>query len=64
MKTRYDVEADALFVRFSDDPIQESEEVRPGLIVDLDATGHIVGFELLDAKQQLSAGALARLAAA
>ena len=64
MKTRYDPVADALFVRFSDDPILESEEVRPGLIVDLDSAGHIVGIELLDARSQLAAAALDELSAA
>ena len=64
MKTRYDPVADALFVRFSDDPILESEEVRPGLIIDLDSAGHIVGIELLDARSQLAAAALAELSAA
>ena len=42
----------------------ESEEVRPGLIVDLDSAGHIVGIELLDARSQLAAAALAELSAA
>ena len=35
MKSRYDPEADALYVSFSDAPIIESEEVRPGFILDL-----------------------------
>ena len=32
MKTRYDSNADAPYLGFSDDPLVESEEVRPGII--------------------------------
>ncbi len=64
MKTTYDDEANALFVRFSDQAIAESEEVRPGLIIDFDAEGRIVAFEMLDARSQLAAEAIAALAAA
>ena len=64
MRLSYDRESDALFVRFSDEPIIESEEVRPGLIVDFDAAGRIVAIEVLDAQEQLTPQALAGLAAA
>ena len=64
MKTIYDDEANALFVRFSDQAIVCSEEVRPGLIIDFDGEGRIVGFEMLDARTQLTAEALAGMAAA
>ncbi|MFL5199094.1 MAG: DUF2283 domain-containing protein [Microvirga sp.] len=49
MKTRYDPEADALYVRFAEAKIVESEEVRPGVVLDFDAEGRIVGMEILDA---------------
>jgi uncharacterized protein YuzE len=57
VKLRYDPEADALYVRFADAPVTESEEVRPGLVLDFDADGRIVAVEILDASTQLSAGA-------
>jgi len=38
MKTRYDPEVDALYVRFAEAKIVESEEVRPGVVLDFDAT--------------------------
>jgi len=57
MKSRYDPEADALYVSFSDAPIIESEEVRPGIIFDYDADGRVVGIEVLDATEHLSGGA-------
>ena len=58
MKTTYDVETDALYVRFADAPVMESEEVADGVILDFDAEGRIVAFELLDTRKHLAAGAI------
>ena len=63
MKATYDEQANALYVRFTNAAIEASEEVRPGLIIDFDADGRIVAFEMLDANTQLAPGALAGLAA-
>ena len=57
MKTTYDREADALYVRFADAPVTESEEVSSGVIIDFDADGRIVAIELLDASKHVAAGA-------
>ena len=57
MKTRYDPEVDALYVRFAEAKIVESEEVRPGVVLDFDAEGRIVGMEILDASEHLARGA-------
>lgn len=64
MKLSYDSRIDALFVRFSDQKIIESEEVRPGLILDFDEQGRIVAIEMLDARKQMPPDALASLQAA
>ena len=64
MKTEYDPEANALYVKFSDDTVDRTEELRPGIIIDFDSRGHIVGIEMLDAKTVLSEQALKSLAAA
>jgi uncharacterized protein YuzE len=65
MKTVYDSDTDALYLRFTDAAILESEEVRPGLVLDFDGNGKIVAVEILDASQHLAPGAdLARLVAA
>lgn len=65
MKAVYDSETDALYLRFTDAAILESEEVRPGLILDFDQNGKIVAVEILDASQHLAPGTdLNRLAAA
>jgi uncharacterized protein YuzE len=57
MKTIYDPEADALYVRFADASIVESEEVADGVVLDFDAEGRIVAIELLDASKHVAAGA-------
>jgi uncharacterized protein YuzE len=57
MRTSYDREADALYVRFADASIVESEEVADGVVLDLDADGRIVAIELLDASKHIAAGA-------
>lgn len=65
MKTHYDSEANALYLRFADAPVSESEEVRPGIVFDFDADGRIVAVEILDATEHLASGAdLTKLAAA
>ena len=65
MKARYDAEADALYVRFADAAVIESEEVRPGVVLDYDDQGRIVAVEILDASEHLASGAdLQRLSAA
>ena len=58
MKVRYDPEADAVFLRLIDSPILESEEVRPGMIMDFDSDGKIVALEFLNASKTFSAEAI------
>ena len=57
MKTLYDPDVDALYVRFADTPVIESEEVSAGVVLDYDAEGRIVAIELLDASKQVASGA-------
>jgi len=49
MKVRYDSETDTLSVIFADSPIVESDEDKPGTILDYDAAGNLVSIEILDA---------------
>jgi uncharacterized protein YuzE len=56
MKTLYDPEADALYVRFSEARVVESEEVSEGVVLDYDSHGRIVAIELLDASKHLAEG--------
>ena len=57
MKTIYDAASDALYVRFAEATVVESEEVSDGVIFDYDADGRIVAIELLDASKHVAAGA-------
>jgi uncharacterized protein YuzE len=53
MKITYDVAVDVLRILFSDAPVEESDEEKPGIILDYDENGHIVGMEILDASRQM-----------
>jgi uncharacterized protein YuzE len=54
MRTSYDPEADALYLRFVEASIVESEEVADGVVLDFDAEGRIVAIELLEASKHLA----------
>ena len=53
VKVTYDAEVDVLRVIFSAAPIAESDEDKPGVILDYDETGNIVGLEILDASKRV-----------
>jgi uncharacterized protein YuzE len=52
MKVTYDAEVDVLRIVFSSAAVEESDEDKPGLILDYDKNGNIVGMEILDASQR------------
>jgi uncharacterized protein YuzE len=52
MKVKYDKEVDILYIRLSDGPVKESDEDKPGIILDYAADGSIVGIEILDASKK------------
>lgn len=51
MKVVYDSEVDVLKIVFSDLKIEESEEGKPGVILDYSEDGKIVSMEILDASK-------------
>jgi uncharacterized protein YuzE len=53
MKVTYDPEVDVLRIVFSNTPVEESDEDKPGLILDYDKDGNIVGLEVLDASKRI-----------
>ncbi len=53
MKVKYDKDVDILYIVLSDNKIAESDEEKPGVILDYDKTGSIVGIEILDASKKM-----------
>jgi len=53
VKVHFDPEADAIYLRLDDSPIIESEEVRPGIVLDFDANDQVVGIEILGVKDRV-----------
>jgi uncharacterized protein YuzE len=52
MKNSYDPEADAFYARFAADGVEitDTKEVAPGVMLDLDANGNLVGLEVLSVR--------------
>jgi uncharacterized protein YuzE len=61
MKIIVDKDADALFFRLDEARIAESEEVRPGIVLDFDENGRVVGVEFLGLSARASEQAIANL---
>ena len=53
MKITYDPEVDVMRIIFSSAPIEESDEEKPGVILDFDKDGNVVGMEILDASRRM-----------
>lgn len=53
MKITYDSEVDVLRIIFSNAEIEESDEEKPGIILDYDDAGNIVGIEIIDASKRI-----------
>ncbi len=49
MKVIYDQAADTLTIIFTETPAVESDEDKPGVILDYDDKGNLVSLEILDA---------------
>ncbi|MCH8310438.1 MAG: DUF2283 domain-containing protein [Chloroflexi bacterium] len=53
MKVVYDIETDTLNIQLSENPVEESDEDKPGVILDYDKDGNIVGLEILNASRRV-----------
>ena len=61
MKLTIDREADALYLNLDEAPAAESEEISPGVILDYNAEGKVVGIEMLYLSKRVSAEKLGRM---
>jgi uncharacterized protein YuzE len=55
VKVIYDKDTDTLSIILRPGEVAESEEPRPGLILDYDKAGRLLSLELLDASEQVKA---------
>lgn len=61
MKIKVDKENDALYFRLDEHRIVESEEVRPGIILDFDENDQVVGVEFLGISARATAEELSSM---
>ena len=54
MKFSYDKKADALYMRFNEKPVFESDRVSDSVIIDYDKSGRMIGLEVLDASKRMA----------
>ena len=47
MKIEFDQAADALYIELAEGEIESTEEIKPGVILDYDADGNVLGVEML-----------------
>jgi uncharacterized protein YuzE len=61
MKLYYDERVDALYLRFDDSTIIESEEVKEGIILDYNNKDQVVGIEVLGMSKRIPLTELKKL---
>ena len=52
MKATYDPEIDILNIVLADTPVEESDESKPGVILDYDKDGNVIGIEILNVSKR------------
>ena len=61
MRRRIDHHSDALYFRLDESAVVDSEEVRPGVILDYDENDNVVGIEILELSKRVPAEKLKTL---
>jgi uncharacterized protein YuzE len=52
MKVNYDIHTDTLTIELKAGKVAESDESKPGIILDFDKEGNLLGVEVLDASKR------------
>lgn len=52
MIVKYNQEFDVMYIRFTDTNISESKEYQPGIYIDYDDAGNIIGIEIPEASKK------------
>ena len=52
MKLEFDPQADAAYLEISGAEVETTRQIEPGIMVDYDAAGHIVGIEVLSVSKR------------
>lgn len=53
MRVTFDARTDTMTIILNDNPVIESDEEKPGIIIDYDRDGNIVALEILDASTRV-----------
>jgi len=61
MRVKVDLESDALYFRLSEEPVVDSEEISPGIVLDYNKKGKVIGIEILEIKGRVPLEELAHL---
>lgn len=61
MRVHFDQESGALYFRLDDSRIVESEEVKPGIVLDFNEQNRVVGVEILDAGKRIPEASLKQM---
>jgi uncharacterized protein YuzE len=61
MKISYDPQADALYIKFQEGGASRTRKVEEGLLVDLNAAGHLYGIEIIGMKGRIPTPELGKI---
>lgn len=61
MRLTVDQKADALYLRLDEEAIFDSEEIKPGIVLDFNKLGNVVGVEFLDLSKRVDSKKLKSL---
>ena len=61
MRIEYDQDADTLYIHFKDVRTEDNRDIEEGVTIDLDADGHLVGLEILDAAKRFGIDSVSKV---